>query len=65
MVKCNYFAHRTKARLSEDGKHWILNGGKIWITNGGFADIMTVFAKTPVVDENGNETEKVGFQNKF
>jgi alkylation response protein AidB-like acyl-CoA dehydrogenase len=35
----------TKATLSEDGKHYILNGAKMWITNGGFADIQTVFAK--------------------
>jgi alkylation response protein AidB-like acyl-CoA dehydrogenase len=36
---------KTTARLSEDGKHWILNGQKIWITNAGFADLFTVFAK--------------------
>lgn len=36
---------RTKATLSEDGKHYILNGQKMWITNGGFADVQTVFAK--------------------
>ena len=35
----------TKATLSEDGKHYILNGQKMWITNGGFADVLTVFAK--------------------
>ena len=35
----------TKAVLSEDGKHFILNGAKMWITNAGFADVMTVFAK--------------------
>ena len=35
----------TKAVLSEDGKHYILNGQKMWITNAGFADVMTVFAK--------------------
>ena len=35
----------TKAVLSDDGKHWILNGQKMWITNGGFADVYTVFAK--------------------
>ena len=35
----------TKAVLSEDGRHYILNGQKMWITNGGFADVMTVFAK--------------------
>ena len=36
---------RTRAVLSEDGKHYILNGEKIWITNGGFADVFTVYAK--------------------
>jgi len=36
---------KTKAVLSEDGKHYIINGQKMWITNGGFADVMTVFAK--------------------
>jgi len=33
------------AKLSDDGKHYILNGQKCWITNGGFADVYTVFAK--------------------
>jgi alkylation response protein AidB-like acyl-CoA dehydrogenase len=36
---------KTAARLSDDGKYYILNGQKCWITNGGFADIYTVFAK--------------------
>lgn len=36
---------KTKAELTEDGKHYVLNGQKMWITNGGFADILTVFAK--------------------
>ena len=36
---------KTNARLSEDGKYYILNGQKCWITNGGFADVYTVFAK--------------------
>jgi butyryl-CoA dehydrogenase len=36
---------RTKAMLSPDGKHYILNGEKMWITNAGFADLFTVFAK--------------------
>ncbi|MFC2138491.1 acyl-CoA dehydrogenase family protein [Bacteroidota bacterium] len=35
----------SKAVLSEDGKHYILNGQKMWITNAGFADVQTVFAK--------------------
>jgi alkylation response protein AidB-like acyl-CoA dehydrogenase len=41
---------KTKAVLTEDGKHYIVNGQKMWITNGGFADILIVFAK---VEENG------------
>jgi alkylation response protein AidB-like acyl-CoA dehydrogenase len=36
---------KTKAVLTEDEKHYVLNGQKMWITNGGFADVMTVFAK--------------------
>lgn len=36
---------KTKAVLSDDGKHYILNGQKMWITNGGFAHLLTVFAK--------------------
>jgi alkylation response protein AidB-like acyl-CoA dehydrogenase len=36
---------KSKAVLTEDGKHYILNGQKMWITNGGFADVFTVFAK--------------------
>ncbi len=36
---------KSKAVLSADGKHYLLNGQKMWITNGGFADIFIVFAK--------------------
>jgi alkylation response protein AidB-like acyl-CoA dehydrogenase len=36
---------RTTARLTPDGRHYVLNGQKAWITNGGFADVFTVFAK--------------------
>merc|ERR1712076_8495 len=51
---------KTRADLSSDGKHWILNGSKIWISNGGIAEIFTVFAKTPVKDEKSGEMgEKV------
>jgi len=35
----------SRAILTEDGKHYILNGQKMWITNGGFSDIQIVFAK--------------------
>ena len=36
---------KTTAKLSDDGRHYILNGQKMWITNGGFADTQVVFAK--------------------
>src|SRR6266508_4992284 len=38
-------AARTTARLTPDGRHYLLNGQKMWITNGGFADLFTIFAK--------------------
>ncbi len=52
---------KTTAKLSADGKHYILNGQKCWITNGGFADVYTVFAKidgdkfTAFIIERGTE----------
>lgn len=42
---------KTKAVLSADGKHYIINGQKMWITNSGFADIFIVFAK---IDDDAN-----------
>ncbi|MET0635498.1 MAG: acyl-CoA dehydrogenase family protein [Chitinophagaceae bacterium] len=36
---------KTTAKLSDDGKFYLLNGQKCWITNGGFAQVYTVFAK--------------------
>jgi len=36
---------KTRAKLSEDGKHYIINGQKMWISNAGFADTFTLFAK--------------------
>ncbi len=36
---------KTKAKLTPDGKHYVINGQKMWITNGGFADVYIVFAK--------------------
>jgi len=66
---------RSKAVLTEDGKHYILNGQKMWITNGGFADIFTVFAKIDgdkftgfIVDAKsegvslGSEEDKLGIK---
>lgn len=66
---------KTTAKLSEDGKHYILNGQKIWITNAGFADVFTVFAKVDgehftgfIVDKEtgglslGEEEHKMGIK---
>src|SRR5690554_520595 len=36
---------KTKAVLSDDGKHYLITGQKMWITNAGFADVFIVFAK--------------------
>jgi len=46
---------KTVATLSPCGKFFTLNGGKIWISNGGLAEIFTVFAKTPMLDEKTGE----------
>jgi butyryl-CoA dehydrogenase len=68
-------AAKTRADLSEDGRHYILNGQKMWITNGGHADLYTVFAKvggeqfTAFLVERawpgvkpGNEEKKMGIK---
>ncbi len=66
----------TNATLSEDGKHYIINGAKIWITNGGIADLFIVYAKIDddknlsafIVERDtpgftiGNEEEKMGIK---
>ncbi len=52
---------KTTAKLSNDGKYYLLNGQKCWITNGGFAQVYTVFAKvdgdkfTGFIVERGTE----------
>ena len=66
---------KTTARLSNDGKYYLLNGQKVWITNGGFADVYTVFAKVDgdkftafIVERgfegfsNGPEEDKMGIK---
>lgn len=44
---------KTKAKLTDDGKHYIINGQKMWISNAGFADLFIVFAK---IDDDKNLT---------
>jgi len=67
-------AAKTKAVLSADGKHYILNGQKMWITNAGFADTFIVFAQIDgdkftgfIVEKGegvtlGNEEHKMGIK---
>ncbi|XP_032049756.1 complex I assembly factor ACAD9, mitochondrial [Aythya fuligula] len=50
---------QTRATLSEDGKHFLLNGSKVWISNGGLASVFTVFARTEVVDKDGQVKDKI------
>ncbi|RTE05823.1 acyl-CoA dehydrogenase family protein [Paenibacillus whitsoniae] len=49
---------KTTARLSDDGKHYILNGSKLYITNAGFADIFIVYAKVGGTDFSAFIVEK-------
>jgi alkylation response protein AidB-like acyl-CoA dehydrogenase len=44
---------KTKARLSDDGSHYLITGQKMWISNAGFADLFIVFAK---IDNDKNLT---------
>lgn len=67
-------AAKTKAVLSDDGKHYVLNGQKMWITNAGFADVFIVFAQIDgdkftgfIVEKGeglslGNEEHKMGIK---
>lgn len=63
-------AAKTRADLSADGKHYILNGQKMWITNAGFADVFVVFAKidgtkfTGFIVERSFEGVSVGAEEK-
>jgi len=68
-------AAKTKAVLSADKKHYIINGQKMWITNAGFADVFIVFAKIDgekftgfIIEKEypgislGNEEHKMGIK---
>uniref|UniRef100_A0A8C3PZC8 Complex I assembly factor ACAD9, mitochondrial n=1 Tax=Chrysolophus pictus TaxID=9089 RepID=A0A8C3PZC8_CHRPC len=50
---------QTRATLSEDGKHFLLNGSKVWISNGGLASVFTVFARTEIVEKDGQVKDKI------
>ncbi|MDX1942374.1 MAG: acyl-CoA dehydrogenase family protein [Saprospiraceae bacterium] len=68
-------AAKTRADLTEDGKHYVLNGQKMWISNAGFADLFIVFAQVDgdkftgfIVERNtegltlGAEEDKMGIK---
>jgi alkylation response protein AidB-like acyl-CoA dehydrogenase len=68
-------AAKTRADLTEDGKHYIINGQKMWITNAGFSHVLIVFAQVNgeyftgfVVDKDtegitlGAEEDKMGIK---
>ncbi|XP_072026164.1 complex I assembly factor ACAD9, mitochondrial-like [Amphiura filiformis] len=49
----------TKATLSSNSEHYLLNGTKVWVTNGGIADIFIVFAQIEVTNEEGEKEDKL------
>lgn len=49
----------TEARLSEDGKHYILNGEKLWCTNGPIAEVLVVMANTEPIMVHGEERKQI------
>ena len=57
---------KTSAKLTEDKKHYILNGEKVFITNGGIADVFVVFAQvdgnkfSAFILEKGTEGFSIG-----
>ena len=68
-------AAKTRADLTPDGQHYLVNGQKMWISNGGWADILVVFAKIDgskftgfIIDANtegvtlGAEEDKLGIK---
>jgi len=50
---------QSTARLSPDGKGYVLDGQKRWITNGSIAQVLTVMARTPVL--GARETKITAF----
>ncbi len=63
-------AARTTAKLSDDKKHYMLNGQKMWLSNAGFADLYITFAKingeqfSAFIIEKGMEGVSIGEEEK-
>ena len=63
---------KTKAELSDDGKHYKINGQKMWISNAGFANLFIVFARIEddknitafIVPNDANNGIKLGEEEK-
>jgi alkylation response protein AidB-like acyl-CoA dehydrogenase len=49
----------TTAELSEDKKHYVINGEKLWITNGLLASVIVVMARTPDVEVRGKMRRQI------
>ncbi len=49
----------SEAKLTEDGKHYILNGTKLWCTNGTIADVIVVMANTAPKMVRGKEKKQI------
>ncbi len=47
------------AKLTDDGKYYVINGDKLWCTNGPIADIMVVMAKTAPKIVGGKEKQQI------
>ena len=62
---------KTKAVLTDNGKHYLITGQKMWISNAGFADVFIVFARieddkniTGFILEKGMEGITLGEEEK-
>ena len=49
----------TEAKITEDGKHYIINGQKLWCTNGPISNVMVVMAKTEPKMVRGKEQQQI------
>jgi alkylation response protein AidB-like acyl-CoA dehydrogenase len=61
---------KARAVLSDDGRHWILNGEKMWLTNAGYADVYITFCKvdgehfTAFIIDKGSPGVSLGAEEK-
>jgi len=59
-VGCDAGGQETRCELTEDGKHFIVNGEKKWATSGALSGLFTVMAKQKITDpKTGKASDKV------